>query len=581
MGFRATAKRWLLPFCIGLLLSLAYFEPAFREASATGFGDWQMVHHNWEVGRVAIQRFGEWPAFDPYHCGGVTMLGNPESQHFSPLFLVSLLVGTTLATKLFVAIHLAFGFAGTFRYARDRLAISPLGAGLAGASFAFSGFFAWHLAGGHATFAPFAFLPAVLLFWTRAEHDRRAAAIVALLLALTVAEGGTYPFPYMLLVLGVETAVRLVQRPEALRPTAQAGARVALLTALVGAVRFVPIAITLARHPRTASSHDASTLADVLTMLTARKHDWPFPLHEFVWPEYGTYVGWGVVGLAGFGVLRALRFRHRAAFAFERVSLAIAVALVLGNVATTCPWTILRLLPVFDSLRVPSRFMVVVTLHLALFAGFALDGFVAVVRRLSAPLATGLAAACALAVVVDLGSVTRPILDRWTGRPIDETQVATAFSSAPRFDYDAVYASLPAMHRGTDTCYVGGMDWNVSPELAGFGAAYARFDQGAGRITDVDRTNRVLRARVESTAPSVVLFGQGYDPDFVPSVGRLVDVRGMLGVALPEGTHALRVRYAPRYFPYAILASAFGLAVCLAWLLPSAIRLRLREGRSS
>ena len=45
-------------------------------------------------------------------------------------------------------------------------------------------------------------------------------------------------------------------------------------------------------------SSDFLTLRDVLTMLTARDHAWRFPPHPYVWPEYGSYVGWPVLAFA-------------------------------------------------------------------------------------------------------------------------------------------------------------------------------------------------------------------------------------------------------------------------------------------
>src|SRR3954468_9808582 len=63
-----------------LLLATLQWYPAFSDVRATGFGDWQMIHHNWEAAYIAITRFGEWPLWDPFHCGGVSILGNPESQ---------------------------------------------------------------------------------------------------------------------------------------------------------------------------------------------------------------------------------------------------------------------------------------------------------------------------------------------------------------------------------------------------------------------------------------------------------------------------------------------------------------------
>jgi len=68
-----------------LLLAALQWFPAFRDPAATGFGDWQMIHHNWEAAYVALARFGEWPLWDPFHCGGVSILGNPDVPQFDQI----------------------------------------------------------------------------------------------------------------------------------------------------------------------------------------------------------------------------------------------------------------------------------------------------------------------------------------------------------------------------------------------------------------------------------------------------------------------------------------------------------------
>ena len=63
-----------------LAAACALWSPAFFQLQATGFGDWQFFHHMWEAGYVALTRYGEWPLWDPYHCGGITIFGNPQSH---------------------------------------------------------------------------------------------------------------------------------------------------------------------------------------------------------------------------------------------------------------------------------------------------------------------------------------------------------------------------------------------------------------------------------------------------------------------------------------------------------------------
>ena len=66
------------------------WEPAFRAPAATGIADWPCFLHMWEAGRVAVTRFGEWPLWDPFHCGGVTLFRIPQSRVYGPLFPLAL-----------------------------------------------------------------------------------------------------------------------------------------------------------------------------------------------------------------------------------------------------------------------------------------------------------------------------------------------------------------------------------------------------------------------------------------------------------------------------------------------------------
>jgi len=558
------------------LLAFGYWWPAFANLTATGFGDWQMVHHNWEVGRVAVERYHEWPVFDPYHCGGVSILGNPESQIFSPLFPLSFVVGTTIATKIFLVVHTAIALLGMLAYARRILGASWQASLLAAVVFAGSGFFAWHCAGGHATFASFAFLP-LLHLWLR-EGEKRTAPVIAAgsLLAVAIAEGGTYPYPYMLISLGLASLVRLVESPAEGIRSLRALATSTLISVGFAAFRLVPIAATLTRVPRTIGSVDRTPLAELAMMLTARDHEWHVPGHEFVWPEYATYVGIPVLVLVGIGIARAGSRRTRA-LVVAHVVLGFAVALLIaGNASDMYPWPLMRRLPVFDSLRVPSRFLVVLTFHLGVLAAIGLDAIDP--RRFArGRLALGiLASLVVIGVATDIVIVTRPIVNRWDRPPIDESLVAEErfYRNVP---YDAVYASLPARNESTTACYVGGMNWPVSPSLRVGRVPFARSNDADAVLELVRETAASHRIRYRSTRPVRVVLNQNFDPAFRSTLGSVVEQDGLLAVDLPAGSRTFDVAYDAR-------DGLVGLGVSLASVIGVVLSVRAvrtaRTGRS-
>lgn len=524
------------------LLAFGYWAPAFVRPEATGFGDWQMVHHNWEVGRVAVERYGEWPLFDPYHCGGVSMVGNPESQVFAPLFLLSFLVGTTIATKLLLVVHTAVALLGMLLYARRVLDASWPSSLLAGVVFAGSGFFAWHGAGGHATFVSFAFLP--LLHLALREGETRLAPMIgaAALLALTIAEGGTYPYPYMLVSLAIATVVRAIASPADGVRSFRALVAITALSIGFAAFRLVPIVATLERLPRTIGSIDSTPLDELWMMLTARDHDWRVPGHEFVWPEYATYVGIPTLLLAGLGVVRGGNRRVRPLVLTQLAMLVAIALLVAGNASRSHPWPLLRMLPVFDSLRVPSRFLVVLTFHVGALAAIGLDAIDPRHLARGKKLAAVVAALLVVGIATDIVVVTRPIVNRWDRPPIDGSSVADArtYRAVP---YDAVYASLPARNESTIACYVGGMNWQVAPGLRNGPVPFARALSPEASVELVRQTQSTHRLRYRSERPTRIVLNQNYDPAFRASRGTVVDEAGQLALDLPAGSGTVDVAY--------------------------------------
>lgn len=554
-------------------LALWLYWPAFYDPLSTGFGDWQMIHHNWEAGWVSITRFEEWPLWDPFHCGGVTTFGNPESQHFSPWFALAFLMHPTVAVKVTMVGHCALGFGGAYWLGRRRFELEPAGAVLAAVAWGSCGFFSWQLGMGHGTFLPFFYLPWLLLAWRASFEDLRYSAAVAAVLTLTLAGGGTYPFPFFVLLLAFEALA--VATPRLLRgggegPTlpkvVAAGVLSAVLTALLGAFRVLPILSTLSLFPRNVTSWDLLQWHEVIDVWTLRTFPWEREGHPFLWPEYSAYVGWAVFIAAAIGLALALRRRRFVAV----VGLLVFASLLVGYHGAWSPWGLLRHnAPFFGSLRVPTRFGVVATFYLAVLAGYALDGAAAFVRTKLAPagarpwrgaLAWALPWAGAVAMLASPVWTNGLVQDRWLSPHVAGQAAADEFNLVPGYNYHWIYASLPRRNQGTGACYAGAMVWKISNGLWNGASAQARVPAAEGTLLASGKTTRSAWAFVDANEPTHVTFNQNFHPHWVASVGQAYeDDRHRLAVRIPAGRHQVEVRYEPPTLPWAVFLSLLGL----------------------
>lgn len=565
----------LLIAACALLAAFALWLPAFYSPEATGFGDWQFFHHMWEAGYVALTRYGEWPLWDPYHCGGITLLGNPQSQHLSPFYFISLLVGPTLGSKIFLVLHAWAGFLGMYLLARRSYRLGLPGALLASLGWAASGFFAWHGSGGHSAFLPFYLTPWVLLAWRAAARDLRYAAAIAALLALVLLEGGVYPFPYLVLLVIFDATSRTLAQDH-VRGIAKAALLALPLTALLGAIRLLPIIDELARNPRTMPSTDGVSFGEVLEMLTAREHEWRYAGHQFVWPEYGTYVGWGILGLGALGLIAARRSPWRSVGA----GFFLFLGLMMGQHGVASPWSLVHRLPIYDSLRVPSRFAVFFTLYLALLAGRALDEIATRLARSSGwrgRVQKALPYLAITGIAVDLVVVHGPIINRWTDPEIVTNFVSPRHYLSASRPYGRYYASFPRMNLGSKDCYEA-MNFTPSRDLWTGDQPQARVIDGSGSVLGWGRTTTRVWADVRLEREGRIVFNQNFAPGWRSASGNVVSDAGRLAVDLPVGTHHVELVYRPRTLVPGALLSSLGLLLALGVALrrPRALFARLQ-----
>jgi hypothetical protein len=323
----------------------------------------------------ALQR-GELPFWDPHLFAGAPFAADLQSGLYYPPNLIAFLVARPFeyeALETLAALH--YPLAGLAAYVLGReLGLGRPAAFAVGVGFAFSGFAVAHL-GHYNMLAAASLTPLALALGHRAFRlgDPRWAALTGGAVALVLLAGHTQIGLYCALALGVVWLLRL--RLDGARPrrllalplalaAGVAGAAVLLLPAFERIRLSIRSDITYAQ----ASEFAASPLG-LITFVVPRFFGdnaadyWGlrWSLHE----SYG-YVGLSGLLLAALGVLLARRRDRPPAIALLGV---LALLFALGETTPLQGW-LYRLVPGFDKVRAPGRFLLFVDLALALLIGF-------------------------------------------------------------------------------------------------------------------------------------------------------------------------------------------------------------------
>jgi hypothetical protein len=547
--------------------------------------DWRSFAGAWEAARISLRDFHQWPSWNPYHCGGIPLYQDPQTPVPGVMFLLTFAwLPTPVAMKLWLWVHLLVGALGARALLRNHNANVPeqiFGAALVTAC----GFCSEHFGGGHLSFTPFLFLPWVLLGHRRALTDARWSVLTAVALAFAVWEGGTYPVPLLFVALAADTVLRL-GNPASRRAFVVTLPLTSGLFGLLASVRLLPVLLWLREHPRLMPLDDSMTVAEVVLAWTARAHDRPFPGHIFVWPEYGDYIGVAPVALFAAAILAAFARRDDGA-RDRRVDVGVALALVwcaLGNIPGFSLFGLLHELPVYRSLRVPSRFLYPATVLLALVVGRTLADLRAllVARRARPALRrafVGLEYALALGVIIDLVAVNSPRLQVGADPPIPAGRAATAFHQIDGGDYWR-WPTYPVRGVGTTVCYAA-FDWTPAPQIwQGPGPQQRLEPADGGSVRALEWTPNVLRFEVDLARPATLLVNQNTDSGWTTSLGTVDRAQTLLAVDLPAGRHAVTLTHAVRGLWTGALFTLLGI-IASVWLVLRALPERVEQWRDA
>jgi hypothetical protein len=540
--------------------------------------DWVHFHTSVEISRRSLLEHGALPFWNPHTCGGIEHLGDPQTEFLSPLFPLIVAFGSFLGLKLFAWAHLVIGLLGGVRLGRE-LGLCRVWSVAIAMVVAASPFHLWHLNAGHIPFLQFQWLPWIVWSYLAARRNPALALWGAAFLGVAMLSGGTYVAPFAAVLLGAHAlCAGMAERPR-WRPMAPA-----LIVAIIlgggvalAAAKVLPAYAFVRQFERPPLPDEILGLEQLWRMFfddTWRAEG----MRLRIW-EYGNFLGWCgalLMLLAAWGARRAWSWL---------IVAALALALTIGSFDPWAPYSLLRRLPVFESLRVPSRYTMLVVFALAMAAAAGVIAIRARLDVLGARAASGARAArwrralhaivtmLGLAVVISVVSYGRSIVPRSICQDTPGAIERPARFHLVKGDFDRMWQTV---REGLGTTYCRApMILRTSPALWLGDVEQVRLrppDAGQARVTHIGADR--WRIHVALTRPAVLRLNQHYRPSFATSHGRLIETQGLVGVALEAGTYDLEIAYRPREarIGFAISGAAWLLllAACVAW--------RLRRG---
>jgi len=293
--------------------------------------------------------------------------------------------------------------------------------------------------------------------------------------------------------------------------------------------------------------------------------------------------------LAGVAVALAVRDPRRRE---RRIDLAVFATLgwcALGRVRPLSLAALLHALPVFRSLRVPSRFLGPAMVGFGLLAAAALAAGRRLGERRRPRLARAMLAlelALVIGVALDVCLTNQRVIQQGLDPALPRGPASADFFQNSAADYRAL-PSFPVSGWGTRGCYVA-MEWKPAPGIADGRVPQARLEPPtAGAMGATRWSPNRLAFDVRLDLPATLIINQNYETGWRAEGGETVgayvvpehrfwDIRarpgqlpvkgaiGLLAIELPAGTHHLVLRHRPPWLWPGVFLSLLGLGLAAA-----------------
>lgn len=559
-------REWLLNLIIFSEIAIIFLFPVLLNFDYWGIGDWDQFFFFTEVQRKTIMEYHQIPLWNPYCSGGNVMLAHPLSSFLYPLFIVNLIFGTVHGLKILILIHMALGMFGMFLLS-DHFKLKKYSSYLPPFLYMLSSTYTLHITEGHIEYFSMSLIPFVFLFFLKALDSEKAVKYVvlsALFFSLMFFNGTTYPFIHTGLFMLIYSLLLIFEKKNF--KSLKILISVFILTFLLGAIKFIPEIEFLLKNPHTTDDISMNSIWNLYDIFLSRnqlhgsQHFSAEEIENFIkknnleeseveiwgWWEYGAYVG--VLPLLLYILGLFVNWRKNKSLIIVSI---IFLIISLGYGSPINIWKFLRLLPIFKSLHVPSRFILIFLFCLSILSGMTLSKFeqkneFKVFKKCFVPLIL-------LIILLDLYLVVSPIVkDAFVIEPkkIEKSNFYQTYRGIPysNLTYSSMYPTL-LENKGSITCRdVLNLGRNArgaeDPDYRG--EVYLLNGNGDAEITYF--SPNIVKVKINLTKEDLLILNQNYDKGWKSKTHDVESHNNLLSTKVSPKDEQITFYYLPNSF---------------------------------
>lgn len=193
------------------IIAFVFTLPIFNDFNNWGIQDWDQHLFYHAVPRASLLKYKQVPLWNPYNCGGIVDLANPQSRTLSPTFIFILLFDVPRGIKIDIWLHLVIALTGVYTLSRY-YRLNRDAAIIASSVFTINSMFALSLTAGMTWFLSVAYLPWAFYNYLKSLTDIKYAFVCGIFLALMFFSGGAYPLSITGTFLGLYTFFLMINR---------------------------------------------------------------------------------------------------------------------------------------------------------------------------------------------------------------------------------------------------------------------------------------------------------------------------------------------------------------------------------
>lgn len=336
--------------------------------------DWGYFAQVYEAARLSILKYHEFPWINSWSIGGIPLYANPQFGLFSIPMALVLLFGTVVGLHLSVLVYFLIGFWGMY-FLLLRLGVpTKYNAILLSYIWVFSGFIVSHMAVGHLTFSAYLLSPWFFLTLLNI-HKKRGWLWFALATILLILQAPHY-ITIEVLTIGLVVAAVQIGRLLYNDRCSFLNLVKPYVFSLLIIVPFITVKLLfvfqyLHEYPRITPLDMSVSPALLVTALAFRDFQSHFnSFHaQYNWWEYADYMGIISLGLFVYVIISQLFRKGKLNFIGWAMIITIGIAflLAMGPFSAVSPYSIIHRLPIFNEMRIPSRWIGWISFGIILF----------------------------------------------------------------------------------------------------------------------------------------------------------------------------------------------------------------------